>query len=632
MKSKYASLLKEKLGSTFKKLEVLDNEKLNDFLGEYIELCNPKSVHFCDDSKEDADFIRAKSLERCEEKKLARPNQTIHFDSYNDQAREAKNTRFLAKPEDIAVMNAFNAIDYDAGLAEIKGIAKGIMTGHEAIVKIYCEGPAFGPFSKACVQFTDSYYVTHAENILYRSGYENMKALKDKNDFYGFVHSAGELDANMNCVNLDKRRVYMDMYKNVVYSMNAQYAGNSVGLKKHSMRLAINEGGKNGWLCEHMFLMTIVNEKKSRASHFAGAFPSACGKTSTAMIPGERIIGDDITYFKKINGEFRGVNVENGIFGIIKDVNGSDDPVIFKTLNQDKEMIFSNILIGDDNMPYWQGMGVETPKKGRNHSGEWFDGKSDEKTGKKIPLAHSNSRYTMRLDYLDNIDPDFNKKDGVKVDVIVYGGRDSDTTVPVEEAKNWREGIVLKAVTLESETTSATIGKEGVRVMNPMANIEFLGYSLGKYIDNNVKFVDGLKASKVPKIISVNYFLKTQEGKFCTGKLTKKIWLHWAEQRVHGEVGAYETPTGFIPKHQDLVPLFNQFFPGEAYTEAEYNYQFSFRCSSWIAKLQRSMAYLKSKAPDCPAYVYEMQEAAIKKIEAAKAKYGDMIAPGSYKG
>jgi len=629
MKSNYASLLKEKLGKTFAKLDALKSEKLNDFLGEYIELCAPASVRFCDDSEKDAEYIRKMSLERGEEKTLARKSQTIHFDGYNDQAREAKNTRFLALPEKMEEMKPFNAIDYDKGLAEIKGLAKGIMAGREAIVKIYCEGPTGGAFSKACVQFTDSYYVTHSENILYRGGYEHFKTMKDKDDFYGFVHSAGQLDANMNCVNLDKRRVYMDMEKNIVYSMNAQYAGNSVGLKKHSMRLAINEGSKNGWLCEHMFLMTLLNSKKRRKSHFAGAFPSACGKTATAMIPGEKIIGDDIVYFKKLKGQFKGVNVENGIFGIIKDVNAKDDPVIFRALNDDKEMIFSNILIGEDNLPYWQGMGVPTPKKGKNHSGEWFEGKKDA-AGKPIPLAHSNSRYTMRLDYLENIDPDYDKKDGVKIDVVVYGGRDSDTTVPVEESRSWLEGIVLKAVTLESETTSATIGQEGVRVINPMANIEFLGYSLGRYIDNNVNFVEGLKESEVPAIISVNYFLKNPAGQFCTSKLAKKVWLHWAEERVHGEVEAYETPTGFIPQYKDLARLFKSLL-NEDYTEADYNYQFSFRCKAWKAKIDRAVNYLIDNAVDCPDYVFGELAAAKARIEAAQEKYGDMIAPGSYK-
>ncbi len=299
--------------------------------------------------------------------------------------------------------------------------------------------------------------------------------MEDKDDFYRFIHSAGKLDERGCSVNLDKRRIYMDTQNNIVYSMNAQYAGNSVGLKKHSMRLAIHQSGRQGWLCEHMFVMATVNEKKNRRTYFCGAYPSACGKTSTAMIPGELVVGDDIAYFRNIDGEYRAVNVEQGIFGIIKDVNEKDDPVIFGNLMKSHELIFSNVLVGPDNEPYWLNMGIEAPKSGSNHSGpDWHEGKTDA-DGKEIPLAHPNSRYTMRLDYLENFDREgFEDKRGVKVEGLLYGGRDSDTTVPVEEAKSYEQGIVLKAATLESETTSATLGKEGVRRIDPMANLDFV--------------------------------------------------------------------------------------------------------------------------------------------------------------
>ena len=81
-----------------------------------------------------------------------------------------------------------------------------------------------------------------------------------------------------------------------------------------------------------------------------------------------------------------------------------DDPVIYKILHENKEMIFSNVLTGNDNNPYWLGMGIKTPKEGSNHSVTgWHDGKKDD-NGKEITLAHSNARYTIRLEYLDNID------------------------------------------------------------------------------------------------------------------------------------------------------------------------------------------------------------------------------------
>ena len=62
----------------------------------------------------------------------------------------------------------------------------------------------------------------------------------------------------------------------------------------------------------------------------------------------------------------------------------------------------------------------------------------------------------------------------------------------------------------------------------------------------------------------MNYFLRGPDNNFCTGKLAKKVWLHWAEARVHNEVDAWETPTGLIPKYEDLKPLFNSLL-GEDY-------------------------------------------------------------------
>ena len=42
MSSMYDDLLKVKLGETYHKLEALQNEKLNNFLGQYIELCRSR--------------------------------------------------------------------------------------------------------------------------------------------------------------------------------------------------------------------------------------------------------------------------------------------------------------------------------------------------------------------------------------------------------------------------------------------------------------------------------------------------------------------------------------------------------------------------------------------------------------
>jgi phosphoenolpyruvate carboxykinase (GTP) len=624
----YLDLLKDKMvGSSFEKLTALENEKLTCFIGQFATIAQPESIYMCDDSDEDADYIRKTGLNKGEETPLARADQTIHYDGYGDQGRDKNNTRFMVAKENLAKMGNLNCIEAEQGLAEIKELAQGIMKGKQMIVKLFCECPPMGPFTIGCAQITDSYYVTHSEDILYRRGYQHFKRMTNKDEFFRFFHSAGELDERGCTVNTQNRRIYQDLENMRVFTINNQYAGNSVGLKKLAMRLAIKKSSTEGWLCEHMFIMGCKNEEKNRTTYFCGAYPSACGKTATAMLPGETIIGDDIAYFKNINGEFRAANVERGIFGIIKDVNEKDDPVIYKVLTNPQEVIFSNILTGPDNNPYWPGMGMDTPKEGANHSGPgWFEGKKDA-NDKVIPLAHGNARYTIRLNYLDNLDPNWDNKNGVSVGGVIYGGRDSDTCVPVEESLNWEDGIIMKACTLESETTSATLGQEGVRVPQPMANLDFISYPIGQYIMNNLNFTKDMKY--VPNIFATNYFLKDTQGEFCNHKLAKKVWLHWAELRVNKEVDVLPTPTGMIPKYDDLAKLFQDIF-NEDYTQEEYDYQFSFRCDKWLAKLERSIAYFQDKVPDCPQLVYERFNQAIDKIKAIKDKQGAVIKPGCY--
>ncbi len=245
-------------------------------------------------------------------------------------------------------------------------------------------------------------------------------------------------------------------------------------------------------------------------------------------------------------------------------------------------------------------------------------------------VAHPNSRYTMRLDYLSNFDrAGFEAKQGVRIDGLLYGGRDSDTCVPVEESPSYVNGILLKAATLESETTAATLGAEGVRTSSPMANMDFVSYPLGEYTNNNLSFVDGMKEE--PRVFSTNYFMLSPEGKFMTSKLAKKVWLHWAEGRVHGEYEGLATPTGTIPIYADLKKLFKELLD-EDFSEADYEYLFTFRCTKWVQKLERTKAFFAKMDSNIPRHIYDAWDKAVTEITAAKDKYGDEIKPGAFKG
>jgi len=114
-----------------------------------------------------------------------------------------------------------------------------------------------------------------------------------------------------------------------VYSVNTQYGGNSIGLKKLALRLTIKRAMEEGWLSEHMFIIGVEGPG-GRITYFTGAFPSMSGKTSTAMLG--RLIGDDLAFLRNVNGEVRAVNPEVGVFGIIEGINPIDDPLIYEVL------------------------------------------------------------------------------------------------------------------------------------------------------------------------------------------------------------------------------------------------------------------------------------------------------------
>jgi phosphoenolpyruvate carboxykinase (GTP) len=614
-------LLKQKLtAENYDKLIALNNLKMHAFVADAIELTGPDSVFVCTDSPDDIAHIRDFAVKNGEETPLNIPGHTCHFDGYNDQARDKTQTKYLLPPGS-ELGESLNSIDKSEGVQEVRSFLKDSMNGRQMLILFWCLGPADSDFTIPCIQITDSPYVAHSESILYRPGYEQFEKIGDSPDFFRFIHSEGELE-NFVSKNIDKRRVYIDLEEDLVYSTNTQYGGNTIGLKKLALRLAIQKASREGWLAEHMFVMA-AHGPVDRVTYFAGAFPSACGKTSTSMIPGQTIVGDDIAYLRKKAGKIRCVNVEKGIFGIIRDVNSEDDPVIYEALNSPCEVIFSNVLIDSNKKPHWLGMGSKLPTEGINHSGKWHKGKKDSK-GNEITASHKNARYCLNIPDLSNCDPMLDDPEGVPLGGIVYGGRDSDTWVPVEQAFNWSEGIIIKGAALESETTAATLGAEGVRTFNLMSNLDFLSIPLGRYIRNNLDFEKDIE--NPPLIFSVNYFLKDKDGKYLNGMADKLVWLLWAELRVNGDVGAIQTPTGYIPIFEDLEKLFKDNLE-KKYTKDDYIEQFTIRIPENLAKLDRVEKIYREKVSDTPQILYDIFEDVRKRLKDAQAKHGVYISP-----
>lgn len=580
-----------------KKLESLQNFHLIEFLNKVSELCDPDSIYLVTGEDEEKEYVRKRALESGEEIKLRIDGHTIHFDHPLDQARAREDTFILT---DIKIPYV-NTKPREEGLEEVVSLLGGSMRGREMYVGFYSLGPRKSPFQILAVQVTDSPYVIHSENILYRDAFHDFTGNKQ---FLKFVHSKGELD-------IKKRRIMIDLAENTVYSVNTTYAGNSVGLKKLALRLTVTKAIEEGWLSEHMAIVGFEGEKGTH--YFTASFPSGSGKTSTSMIG--KLISDDLAFIKEIKGIPIAVNPESGIFGIIQGINARDDPIIWEVLHKPGEVIFSNVLMTNDKDVYWEGSEVPKPERGYNHEGEWT-----RESGK--PASHPNARFTVHLTSFKNLDKNWDNPNGVVIEGVIFGVRDYDTLIPVVEAFSWSHGIVTIGASMESARTSAVIGKSDELEFNPMAILDFMPVSLGRYLKNYLEF--GKKLRKVPKIFGFNYFLK-DGNKFLNSKEDKRVWVNWAVKRVEDNVDSIFTPIGLIPLYEDLRTLFKRVLNKE-YGKDEYERQFTLKLRKYLEKTERIITIYR-KIDDTPEEVIRELKMQRERILDYINKYGDSVSP-----
>jgi phosphoenolpyruvate carboxykinase (GTP) len=168
------------------------------------------------------------------------------------------------------------------------------------------------------------------------------------------------------------------------------------------------------------------------------------------------------------------------------------------------------------------------------------------------------------------------------------------------------------------------LGQEGVRTFCIMSNQDFVSIPLGRYIQNNLDFAKGV--ANPPAIFSVNYFLRDENGRYLNGILDKMVWILWAELRANGDVDAITTPTGWIPKYEDVARLFKERL-NKTYTEEDYRKAFTVCVPNLLAKFDRVEAIYRTKVPDTPQIVYDTFAAIRKRLNDAKAVHGEMISP-----
>lgn len=303
-------------------------------------------------------------------------------------------------------------------------------------------------------------------------------------------------------------------------------------------------------MAEHMLILRLTSPE-GRQYHIAGAFPSACGKTNLAMIqptvPGWKgeCIGDDISWMKiGPDGRLYAINPESGFFGVAPGTSYHSNPMAMDTFKENA--IFTNCALTDDGDIWWEGMGVDPPA----HAIDWKN--RDWAAGSAEPAAHPNARFTAPAVQCPVISGDWEKPEGVPIDIFLFGGRRAGVVPLVTESFNWDHGVFLGA-TASSETTAANIGAVGNLRRDPFAMQPFCGYNMADYFQHWLDMGDRL-GSNAPRIFYVNWFRKSADGKWLwPGYGENSRVLEWMCRRVDGKAEARRTPIGFLPGEGDLT-------------------------------------------------------------------------------
>ncbi len=591
-----------------------------------IVLCRPDYVFINTGSEEDLIRIRKHAIAKKEEQKLAKEGHTIHYDLPEDQARLVKQTFYIVN-EDESMNSLAKSIPRREAKEYIESAMPGIMEGMTMIVGFYSRGPVGAEAAIPAIEISSSAYVLHSAEILYRNCFADFDAEVERTGgvFFTNLHSEGENTS----ANVPKARIFMDRSWFTTYATYCTYAGNTLLLKKGNHRFSVDYATYyklEEQLSEHMFI-TGMTGPGGRKTFFAGGAPSGCGKTTTAMV-GTDFIGDDLAQFWiDKDGVLRAINPENGIFGILEDVNKEGDPHLMECLRGDgTEVIWSNVLV-KDGVPHWVGNGEESPKEGVNFQGAWHEGKVDAE-GKAIPLSHKNARCTLRASAIANHNPQMAQDPaGVPVKVITYSGRDSDTMPPVRVAANADEGVVIGA-TIVSKATAMEVGAKGVN-RQPWANAPFIPGSLADYMNAQFTFFNSDKFTKEtrPIIAGLNYFL-THENRGGSGsgllgeKKDVRVWLGWLDLYVHGDVTGIETPVGVLPRYEDLRKLFAEI--GKGYSREIYDMQFAIYIDKIVERIDLQVEAYK-KEENIPEKFFNILETQKKALGELKEKFGAIV-------